>query len=482
MGVEYEYRVDVTATTISGALDTPERNDQRFEPVVVQNDQQRRLQLDTMDVLRSWLNRWTALTRMSEEHNYENLPVRNTFTVLGQHLYATIFTGQVDKGFRTARESARQQAATLRLLLRFDSTADDLAQLPWELLYADGEFLAKEHRLVLSRSLLLREGRIRTLPHSPPLVVRFLVTVPDNDAYREQRVNLLTALRQPAEYSTSIDSEILDKWDEDKAAAMLRTDCPQVVHIVGVCHRVRGQDDNDAMQIYLDDGITPRWQSPQVLVDLFRDNDKLPQADRVRLVVLHLCEPSPLDFEVTFERLAPALIRKGIPAVVAMQYPLSGHAAGRFVKKLYEGLAEGQSIEEAVQGARSDLFVKFEEDRLFGSPLLYMQSLDSQLLPLQSGTAAGADAGPSSVSTAQAPPRSTLDWLLQLLGGLSVPPDSRAEAERIIRDLSPWPPQLSELERRLSRQARGYAYRADLAKVFLALMKAIKEDVEGRDG
>jgi CHAT domain len=253
-----------------------------------------------------------------------------------------------------------------------------------------------------------------------------------------------------------------------------------VVHIIGVCRRVRVQN-QEIMEIYLDDGVSARWQSPGVLVNLFSGNEELATADQVRLVVLHLCEPSPLDFEVTFERLAPALVRKGIPAVVAMQYPLSGNAAGRFIKKLYEGLAEGRSIEEAVQAARSDLFVKFEEDRLFGSPVLYMQSVDSQLLPLPTGSPAGADAGPSSVSAAQAPPRSTLDWLLQQLTAMDEPPAPRNEAAQILQELGDWPPLLSEVERRLARQVRDYAYRPDLAGVFSALVKVVQQEMSQRD-
>lgn len=481
MGLDYEYRVDVTRTTISGTLDTPELKDRRFEPVTVrEDDEDRRLRLDTIDVLRKWLNRWTALIRVSEQAEYAELPVRNTSTVLGQHLYATVFTGQVREGFNVARAAAAAAGAKLRLLLRFDRSAEHLAQLPWELLYADDEFLAKEHRLVLSRSLL-PEGRVRTVPQEPPLKVRFLVTLPDGPAYREQRVNLLTALRQPDEYSTKIDSDILEWWSEDKAAAMLNADLPHVVHIVGVCRRLRDRQGNDVMQIYLDDGVEARWRSPLVLVNLFRDNKKLDPANRVRLVVLHLCEPSPMDFEVTFERLAPDLIECGIPTVLAMQYPLSGNAAGRFVKMLYQELAGTRTIEEAVQDARSDLFTQVEDDLLFGSPLLYMQSVDSQLL-IRQGTAAGADAGPSSVSTTQAPPRSTLEWLLQQLDGIGEPAPSRGDVAKILRQLDPWPPQLTDVERRLSRQAREYAYRADLARVFLALVRVVQAQLEVRDG
>jgi hypothetical protein len=478
MATDYEYRVAVAGHEITGWLKTPEAEQQQFGPVEIVNDNDRRLRLDTIDVLRSWLNRWTALTRMSEHPEYTHLAVRNTFTVLGRHLYAAVFGGEVGRGLNVGRQAARTGSATLRVLLSFQADADDLAQLPWELLYAGDEFLANEHRLMLSRNLPLGGRRVVMTPPDPPLVVRFLVLVPNTQAYQVQRKELLSALPQSTEYSTSIISSVLDHWSAEEAESLLATEpYPQVVHIIGVCRQTREQN-QDVMQIYLDDGDGPRWRSPQVLVNLFSSNEDLPTCDQIRLVVLHLCEPSPLDFEVTFERLAPLLVRKGIPAVLAMQYPLSGKAAGRFVRKLYESLAEALSIEEAVQLARSDLYATFDRDRLFGSPVLYMQSVDSELLRMPSGSPAGADAGPSSVSTVQPPPRSTLDWLVQQLADLKAPVELRREAEQILLDSGEWPRQLSKAEPRLARQVRDYAYRPDLAQVFTALVRVTREQME----
>lgn len=236
------------------------------------------------------------------------------------------------------------------------------------------------------------------------------------------------------------------------------------------------------MQIYLDDGEGPDWRSGEVLINLFSRNWELAPEDRVQLVVLHLCEPSPLDFEVTFERLAPALVRQGIPAVIAMQYPLSERAEGLFVEKLYKGLAERRSIEEAVQGARYDLFRNFEGDRLFGSPVLYMQSVDSQLLAPAAGGEAGANVGPSSfLAPPSASTQSTLDLLLQKLGALNEPPGPRDEAAAILRKPPDWPPQLSGVKRRVSRLIRDYAYRPELGRIFTALGKAIEEEMKRRD-
>ena len=489
MPVEYEYEVVVTGDNITGRLTqlNPREENPLYQEEIVHDDE-RRLRLDTIEVLRSWLNRWTALTRSE----YEHLTVLNTFTVLGRHLYAIVFPGNIGRGLREARDRATKTRSTLRLLLSFQAAAEDLAQLPWELLHADEEFLASEHRLVLSRSM--SRGRRALHPPEPPLVVQFLVTIPASDDYKDQREQLIESLprstrptvyadyAESTDYSSLITYNLLEDWNTEKATKLLATKpYPQVVHIIGVCRRLHDQT-QDTMQIYLDDGAGPQWRNAQVLVNLFSGNEELSEEEQVRLVVLHLCEPSPLDFEVTFERLAPALIRRGIPAVLAMQYPLSGQAAGRFVKKLYESLARARSIEEAVQRARSDLFVQYDEDRLFGSPVLYMQTVDSQLLKLPTGSPAGADAGPSSVSAAKPPPSSMLDWLLDRLDELKEEPaDKRAEAARIMRAAGDWPPGLSDAERLLTRQVREYSYRRDLTNVFSGLVKVVRNQMSGRD-
>lgn len=480
MGFEYQYVVEVTDNEVTGWLETPDTDKQKYGPEPFLSGE-RVLRRRTIEVLRSWLNRWTALTRASEQGKYEHFIVGDTFAVLGQHLYATIFFGKVEDGFKEAREAAVARSATLRLLLRFDSAADDLAQLPWELLFANDAFLAAENKLVLSRSLSSEKGMVKKISRDPPLVVQFLVTIPQTKAYEQQREKLIAALKRPTKYSTSIRSEVLEKWDQDEAAKVLRTrPYPQVVHVIGICRRSRSPN-REGMEIYLDDGGGPQWRSGEAVVNLFSRNWDLPPEERVRLVVLHLCEPSPLDFEATFERLAPALVRQGIPAVIAMQYPLSEEAEGRFVEQLYKGLAERQSIEEAVQGARNDLFTKFEEDRLFGSPVLYMQSVDSQLLAPAAGGEAGAKAGPSSFLAPPIPARSTLDLLLQKLDDLSEPQGLRDAVEAILRESTDWPPQLSKVKRRVSGLVRDYTYQPELARIFSELVKAIQTEMSRRD-
>ena len=477
--MNYEYRIEVTGgaeVRVTGFLDTPTRKEARFGPVVMQPDP---LRTATVEVLRSWLNRWTAV----RQTKYSNLPVPRTFEVLGQHLYSILIQGAVEDGLNEARREAREGGATLRVLFGFDDQADDLAQLPWELLFVrgpggSGDFLARAHRLVLSRQLLLEGGRLRITPKEPPLVVYFVVAVPTTPAYAAQRGQLLASLQEPAEYTSSIVPDILEEWDPEEIRGRLaREPYPHIVHIIGVCHR-SWREGESRLELCLDDGAGgERWVDTDALLGLFDNDGSLDPEDRPRLVVLHLFEASPLDFEVTFERLAPRLIRKGIPAVLAMQYPLAGEAAARFVRHLYEKLAGRKSIEEAVRDARLVLFTDYAEDRLFGSPVLYMQSFDSQLLPMPTGTPAGADAGPGSVSTTGRPPRSWEEFLVRELWDQQQPAELVREVQRFLIGTT-WPEDRSDVQAILAQKVREHANRPDLLVIYAGLVASVQREGE----
>ena len=104
------------------------------------------------------------------------------------------------------------------------------------------------------------------------------------------------------------------------------------------------------------------------------------------------------------------------------------------------------------------------------------------LAEIRIGSLTGADAGPSSITTAPPPHRFTLEWLVQQLANIDAPAEVRAEVEQILRDVGDWPPQLAQAVRVLTRQVREYAYRPDLAQVFSALVRVTREQMDRPDG
>src|SRR5205823_2530038 len=97
-----------------------------------------------------------------------------------------------------------------------------------------------------------------------------------------------------------------------------------------------------------------------------------------------LCEGGAVDFDANYAGLAPQLVRAGIQAVVAMQYPISNNAAIIFSRAFYRAMAKGEPVDIAVQTGRYRITTsisKAYDSRVFGIPVLYMRSRDGVIQP-----------------------------------------------------------------------------------------------------
>jgi hypothetical protein len=100
-------------------------------------------------------------------------------------------------------------------------------------------------------------------------------------------------------------------------------------------------------------------------------------AGALRLVVLNCCESGRGTAEDAMASPAAALVRAGIPAVVAMQFPISDDAAVQLSSVFYEKLAEGWALEAALTQARQMMWAKSRIE--WGIPVLYMRSKSGRL-------------------------------------------------------------------------------------------------------
>ncbi|HYR11441.1 MAG TPA: CHAT domain-containing protein, partial [Longimicrobium sp.] len=99
--------------------------------------------------------------------------------------------------------------------------------------------------------------------------------------------------------------------------------------------------------------------------------------DEVKLVVLNACQGATVSALRPFAGLAPGLVRAGVPAVVAMQYPVRDDEALVFAEVFYRALFRGPSrgrVEVALGEARKALRQDFPDSRGWGAPVLYMRS------------------------------------------------------------------------------------------------------------
>lgn len=356
-----------------------------------------KLKLRTIRILQDWLNRWGVLTRFAAQ--YDKLRVPGTFELLGEHLYELIFADDVGKRFDDAKKDADGSRAPLRLVLRFeqdDPEADDLASLPWEFLYHpegtghQGYFIAVETNLALSRRIKSGQAPLELPKGTLPLRVLFIVSTPSSLADAQRPLGIVVDEELEKEYSADrntllnflvefqSDTSLLTvqtvaTWNPTRiSTALARKPCFNIIHVVGICQSVPGD-----VELLLEENGVPGWRSSQDLVDLLSEGSR---DGYPGLVVLHLCEARRSDYTATFERLAPKLVRAGFPAVLAMQYPLPASDATRFAEKFYQLLTAGTEIGQAVQDARRSLLNLSRTERFFATPVLYLQSVDGQLL------------------------------------------------------------------------------------------------------
>jgi hypothetical protein len=475
----YNFRVEVENGQAKATLNTG-RQDANLGTVDVDSDP---LRLETVRLLQRWLGRWRLVNEIGSD--YKDFPVLETFRVLGEHLYQMVFRDAVASAFDTAYERATEAGQPLRVILSFgeDPSSSELAELPWEFLYRRAHsgpsfYLATATRLLLNRCL----PSVRTsMPMTQfPLRVLFVICLPQTDSPDQQeqptlREKILGSITQlKAKQANRLDVRVVEDWDVDRVEAELQH-YPHVVHIVGYAKHERDSNGRMTGKILLPgpDG-RPQWSEPQTVAELLtrgKTSDQLP-----RLVILHPCDTRPIDFTASFERLAPELIKAGILAVLAMQYPLSAAAARRFIGKFYERLVAGHEIDLIVQESRYEMYSRLQDNRLIGTPVLYMQSWGGQLVAQDAGVPSKGKTDPHHVST-----RSTPDGSVGMRQRLKAAVWSQPTDVELARELdawieaSHWPDDPDQSSQQIRDRMTRDEYISDRGPTYMAMLEALRQ-------
>ena len=102
----------------------------------------------------------------------------------------------------------------------------------------------------------------------------------------------------------------------------------------------------------------------------------------LRLVVLNSCDTARAIATDRFSSTASALMRRGIPAVVAMQYEISDQAAITFARGFYTALAVQHPVDQAVTRARRAIKLARRNTLEWATPVLYLRSPTGALFNL----------------------------------------------------------------------------------------------------
>ncbi|NQV71874.1 CHAT domain-containing protein [bacterium] len=106
----------------------------------------------------------------------------------------------------------------------------------------------------------------------------------------------------------------------------------------------------------------------------------------MRMVVLNACKTAETTFNTDydpFQGVATALVKSGLPAVIAMQYVISVDAAVQFSKGFYSELFRSGKVDKAASAGRIEIFHGNSRDVEWATPVLFMRTPNGRLFGIE---------------------------------------------------------------------------------------------------
>jgi hypothetical protein len=300
---------------------------------------------------------------------------------LGRKLFEVLIRGSV----RTLYDEARGKAGDdplkgVRIRIHLEpreSRLGPLLRVPWEILFdpvhGEGQPHGLDPRIPIVRML---ESAAQTLlpPSSRP--IRILVALADPRHPTKLDLEGERKAIESALVNTGIQTEELQQVTRAAFQGRIRDGHFHIVHYLGHGDFAAQSEEGSLL-----------LEGPN------RAQDPLPASElssyflgrpMPRLVVLNACHTAAFGRCLgigPYAGVAAALVGKGLPAVLAMQTAVRDRSAVRFTKRLYERIAAGDSVEEAVVEGRKELAATWPATLDWAVPVLFVREKPVSLLP-----------------------------------------------------------------------------------------------------
>lgn len=301
-----------------------------------------------------------------------SVPYAATIQSFGRRLFDALLAGKLGALYRKSQIEAKEQHKGLRLKLRI--RPPELAALPWEFLFdtQQGDYVCFSRYTPIVRYIEV-ERPVRTLAVRPPLRILGMAANPrrmfqiDVEAEKRQLADALAELRR----QNLVELTWCEGATRQHLQAAMRNGSWHVFYFIG--HGARHPDAREGAITLADETGMPQDLLATDLAQLLVDHRWL------RLVILNACQGARGDTRDAYSSTASILVRHGLPAVLAMQCPLSDAAAIRFAHGFYRSLASGLPVDASVTEARKVIRFAAGASLEWGVPVLYMRSPDGVL-------------------------------------------------------------------------------------------------------
>ncbi|MDJ0582188.1 tetratricopeptide repeat protein [Crocosphaera sp.] len=303
--------------------------------------------------------------------------IEGKFTQWGSNLFNAVFNSRPAQ--RILNDFQDEEAKNKRIII--SSSDPTVLALPWELLRdPDGTYLVHDNPSISIRrrfSIVGGGRKALKVKAKPQLRLLFIVSRPEGAGFFDPRGEAKAVMAAiEAEAKGKIEIEFLRPATLDKLVERLEDeDLPpiDIVHFDG--HGVYDKDGkcyedakrSDPSLTKINEGIK---QNTGYL--LFEDKDgktALISAEtlgdmlnrrHIALMVLSACQSAQVTGEDAMGSVAARLTHAGIPSVLAMTYSVLVVTAQQLFRKFYERLVKGDSIGQALDKARRDLYLNRE--------------------------------------------------------------------------------------------------------------------------
>jgi tetratricopeptide (TPR) repeat protein len=311
----------------------------------------------------------------------------------GREIFRSVFENDPIREFYAR---SKGEAKDLRIKLRIESA--ELAGLPWEYLYEEKEMPGfVSLRLPIVR-YLATAGKAGQMGVKGPL--RILGMIADPATGEWPKLNVVKERDRINKGTDRLQREgLVDfQWVSGGTGKDLMNKLQEgewhVFHFIG--HGgVEEPDANGATSSFDESGFIVMVDEDGKPVRKFASDLAtmlMGARNSLRLVVLNCCESAKVNVGDKFGNPAIGLMRTGwLPAVIAMQFPITDDAAIRMSEGFYTALANNRPVDDAITFARR--LIQDQSRVEWGIPVLYMRSIDGRIFDVDNPILKMPDAG-----------------------------------------------------------------------------------------
>ncbi|NJN76687.1 MAG: CHAT domain-containing protein [Synechococcaceae cyanobacterium RL_1_2] len=305
------------------------------------------------------------------------------YAELGLSLYNAVFNKTVKDSLIIAKGIANHNRSILRL--RLGSRDERILSLPWELMMeqespGQSRLVSTGPEVIFSRyqerSFLGNSNIFKHLNHDLPVRILMVIAGPDDQENLQLKTEA-TYLReelksQRGDGSHAIELDILEQPSREELIEFVEQKHYQVFHYSGHSNASRG---GNLYLVSKSSGLTETLRGEE-LAGLLANNG-------IQLAVLNSCNSGD-DISIpntNDSSLSRILIKRGIPAVIAMAAKIPDQVALILTRILYRNLNMGYPVDFCLTRARQGLMSAYGAQQMYWAlPILYLDPLFDGLL------------------------------------------------------------------------------------------------------